>query len=117
MSDRYYGDPRRIQEGTRQLEEIADMVRGITSDFLDEVSATVTWPGTSDEFAKKMRPRERKERQTTKDICTAIRDSVVGVTEGTQHNLDSMRRVRDQAMEDIGKQTNRIDGIGGHGRH
>jgi hypothetical protein len=117
MSDRYYGDPRRIEAGTRQLDEIAKMAQSIASDFLDEISATVTWPGTDDEYAQQMRPKERKERQATKDTCTAVRDAIVGITEGTLQNLESMRRVRDQALDGIGQQTNNIENMGGHGRH
>ncbi|GAA2914636.1 hypothetical protein [Streptomyces mexicanus] len=116
MSERYYGDPRRIQAGTEQLRQIADLARSITSDFLDEISATVDWPGTSDDFAQKVRPKEQQERQTAKDTCTAIRDAIVGITEGTLQNLDSMTRVRDQALEAIGKQTNQVESAGDHGR-
>ncbi|MYR58924.1 hypothetical protein GTY54_22660 [Streptomyces sp. SID625] len=117
MSERYYGDPRRIQAGTEQLKQIAELARSITSDFLDEISATVDWPGTSDDFAKQARPKEQKERQTAKDTCTAIRDAIVGITEGTLQNLDSMTRVRDQALDAIGQQTNQVENAGNHGRH
>ncbi|WP_428957204.1 hypothetical protein [Streptomyces sp. cg35] len=118
MSDRYYGDPQRIQAGVRQLEEIAEAARSMTADFLDEISGTVSWPGTSDDFAQKVKPQERKERQTTKDTSMAIRDAVVAITDGTLTNLDTMKAVKNQALEDISKQSSRISDVnGGHARH
>ncbi|MER7699775.1 MULTISPECIES: hypothetical protein [unclassified Streptomyces] len=118
MSNRYYADPNRIQAGVRQLEDIAEIARGMTADFLDEISDTVTWPGTSDEFAKKVRPQEIKERQTTKDTCMAIRDAVIGITEGTLENVQTMKALRNQALENIAHQSSRVSDVtDGRGRH
>ncbi|MFJ3143425.1 hypothetical protein ACIPJM_13375 [Streptomyces halstedii] len=118
MSDRYFADPNRIQAGTRQLEAITEIAHAMAADFLDEVSDTVTWPGVSDDFAKKVRPQEQEERQATKDTCLAIRDAVVGITEGTLENVQTMKTLRNRALEDISKQSSRISDVnGGHARH
>lgn len=117
MSNRYLANPDRIQAGVRQLEDITEAAQSMVSEFLDEISATVTWPGTSDEFAEKVRPQEQQERQVTKDTCRAIRDSVTAIADGTMKNVDSMLGTKNQALEDIGKQGNRISEVeAGRGR-
>ncbi|MGV9943648.1 hypothetical protein [Streptomyces sp. NPDC003401] len=124
MGERYYVDPQRIEALAGQLEEIGQLARDVTEEFLDELAPTVRWPGTSGEFAEKARPQEQKERQTTKETMMAIRDALVGITDATVSQVRMMKDTRDRHLEDIERSNNRIDthglngdgGSSGHGR-
>ncbi|MGW5735884.1 MULTISPECIES: hypothetical protein [Streptomyces] len=125
MGERYYVDPQRIEALAGQLEEIGSLARSMTEEFLDELAPTVSWPGTSGEFAEKAKPQEQKERQTTKDTMMSIRDALTGITDATLSQVRMMKDTRDRNIEDIEQGTNRIDthgldgdgsGPGGHGR-
>ncbi|MFF9062405.1 hypothetical protein ACIRPQ_07465 [Streptomyces sp. NPDC101213] len=117
MGERYYVDPQRIESLARQLEEIGQLARDVTEEFLDELAPTVSWPGTSGEFAEKAKPQEQKERQTTKETMMAIRDALVGITDATVSQVRMMKDTRDRHLEDIERIDNRIntDGLGGDG--
>ncbi|MEU6313259.1 hypothetical protein [Streptomyces sp. NPDC047014] len=120
MGERYYVDPQRIEALAGQLEEIASLTRSMTEEFLDEVSATVNWPGNEGEFAEKAKPQEQKERQTTKDTMLSLRDAVVGITDATVSQVRMMKDTRDRNIEGIEQGNSRIetDGLGtGPGRH
>ncbi|MFF9205200.1 hypothetical protein ACF1AE_25950 [Streptomyces sp. NPDC014986] len=122
MGQRYYVDPHRIEALARQLEEIGDLARSMTEEFLDELAPTVSWPGTEGEFAEKAKPQEQKERQTTKDTMLSIRDALVGITDATVGQVRMMKDTRDHHLEEIERGNNRIDseglnGEGGPGRH
>ncbi|MGW4109226.1 hypothetical protein [Streptomyces sp. NPDC004976] len=122
MGQRYYVDPQRIEVLTRQLEEIASLARNMTEEFLDDLDRTVRWPGTEGEFAAKARPRELKERETTKATMMAVRDALVGVTEATLRQVEMVKTTRDRNIERIEQQNNRlgvpgVGGDGGSGRH
>ncbi|MFF8092901.1 hypothetical protein [Streptomyces sp. NPDC016675] len=129
MGQRYYVDPARIEALTGQLEEIANLARSMTEEFLDGLAPTVSWPGTSGDFAEKARPQEQKERQTTKDTMMSVRDALVSITDATLSQVRLMEGTRDRNLEDIDRNTSRIetDGFGldgpgggdtgGHGRH
>ena len=110
MSDRYYGDPNRMQNGIDELTEIAEFTKGITAEFLDQIIGTSSWPGEDDEYAKKMKPQERKERQNAKETLQSIRDAIVGITEGTQQNVDTMERIRDDSLEEINQAAKTVQG-------
>ena len=110
MSDRYYADPNRIKNGMDELSEIADFTKAAVAEFLDGVIGTATWPGEDDEYAEKMKPQERKERETAKSTVESIRDSIVNIIEGTQQNHDNMERIRDEALEEINQQAGELHG-------
>lgn len=124
MGQRYYADPQRIEALARQLEEIGQLARSVTEEFLDELSPTVRWPGTSGEFAEKAKPQEQKERQTTKETMMAIRDALVGITDATVSQVRLMKDTRDRHIEGIERNNSVIDthgldgdgGSSGHGR-
>ncbi|WP_406099877.1 hypothetical protein [Streptomyces sp. NBC_01013] len=121
MGQRYYVDPHRIEALAKQLEEIGALTRSMTEEFLDELAPTVNWPGTEGEFAEKAKPQEQKERQTTKDTMLSIRDALVGITDATLGNVRMMKDTRDRNIENVERNTSRIDtdgldGPGGHGR-
>ncbi|MDF0375184.1 hypothetical protein DLE01_31490 [Streptomyces sp. FT05W] len=121
MGQRYYVDPQRIEALAKQLEEIGTLTRSMTEEFLDELAPTVSWPGTEGEFAEKAKPQEQKERQTTKDTMLSIRDALVGITDATLGNVRMMKETRDRNIENVERNTSRIDtdgldGPGGHGR-
>ncbi|MFC9287689.1 hypothetical protein [Streptomyces sp. NPDC057052] len=124
MGQRYYADPQRIEALARQLEEIGQLARSVTEEFLDELAPTVRWPGTSGEFAEKAKPQEQKERQTTKETMMAIRDALVGITDATVSQVRLMKDTRDRNIEDIERNNSMIDthgldrdgGSSGHGR-
>ncbi|MFF1699704.1 hypothetical protein ACFVXC_39760 [Streptomyces sp. NPDC058257] len=122
MGERYYADPQRIEALAEQLEEIGTLARSMTEEFLDELAPTVSWPGTSGDFAEKAKPQEQKERQTTKDTMLSIRDAVTSITDATVGQVRMMQGTRDRNIEDIEQGKNRIDtnGLdgdsGGHGR-
>lgn len=124
MGQRYYADPQRIEALARQLEEIGQLARSVTEEFLDELSPTVRWPGTQGEFAEKAKPQEQKERQTTKETMMAIRDALVGITDATVSQVRLMKDTRDRNIEDIERNNSMIDthgldgdgGSSGHGR-
>lgn len=122
MGQRYYADPQRIEALARQLEEIGQLARSVTEEFLDELSPTVRWPGTSGEFAEKAKPQEQKERQTTKETMMAIRDALVGITDATVSQVRLMKDTRDRHIEGIERNnsmidTNGLDGDGGSSGH
>ncbi|MFJ8823024.1 hypothetical protein ACIREE_14695 [Streptomyces sp. NPDC102467] len=126
MGQRYYADPQRIEALAEQLEEIGDLARSMTEEFLDELAPTVSWPGSGDDFADTAKPQEKKERQTTKDTMFAIRDAVVGITDATLEQVRLMEHTRDGNLEGIKQVNDRVetngstgDGAdtGGHGRH
>ncbi|MEU6085012.1 hypothetical protein [Streptomyces sp. NPDC047108] len=124
MGQRYYVDPRRIEALAGQLEEIGSLAKSTTEEFLDGLVPTMGWPGTEGDFAEKAKPREQKERQTTKDTLMSIRDAVVGITDATVSQVRMMESTRDRNIEEIEKGNSRIDadglngdtGSGGHGR-
>lgn len=121
MGQRYYVDPNRIEALAKQLEEIGTLTRSMTEEFLDELAPTVSWPGTEGEFAKKAKPQEQEERQTTKDTMLSIRDALVGITDATIGQVRMMKDTRDHNIESVEQGANRIDtdgldGLGGHGR-
>lgn len=122
MGQRYYADPQRIEALAEQLEEIGTLARSMTEEFLDELAPTVSWPGTSGEFAEKARPQEQKERQTTKDTMLSIRDALTSITEATIGQVRMMQDTRDHNLDNIEQGKNRIEaggsdsGSGGHGR-
>jgi hypothetical protein len=122
MGERYYADPQRIEALAEQLEEIGTLARSMTEEFLDELSPTVSWPGTSGDFADKAKPQEQKERQTTKDTMLSIRDALTSITDATVGQVRMMQGTRDRNIEDIEQGKNRIDAngldgdSGGHGR-
>ncbi|MDQ0988455.1 hypothetical protein [Streptomyces sp. V2I9] len=117
MSNRYYANPNRIEAGTRQLEAIAELARKMTSDFLIESNGTSTWPGVDDDFAKQVRPQEKKDREATRETCEALGKAVAGISRGTLENVKSMHALRGETLGNIAKQDSRIsDANGGHGR-
>ncbi|MGW5861094.1 hypothetical protein ACWFRJ_02815 [Streptomyces sp. NPDC055239] len=122
MGQRYYADPQRIEALSEQLEEIGTLARSMTEEFLDELAPTVSWPGTSGDFAEKAKPQEQKERQTTKDTMLSIRDALTSITDATVSQVRMMQGTRDRNIEDIEQGKNRIDAngldgdSGGHGR-
>ncbi|GGV58140.1 hypothetical protein GCM10010277_60490 [Streptomyces longisporoflavus] len=122
MGQRYYVDPQRIEALAEQLEEIGTLARSMTEEFLDELAPTVSWPGTSGEFAEKAKPQEQKERQTTKDTMLSIRDALTSITDATLSQVRMMQDTRDRNIEDIEQGNNRLEaggldgGSGGHGR-
>ncbi|MCS0599773.1 hypothetical protein NX794_00740 [Streptomyces sp. LP11] len=126
MGERYYVDPQRIEALSGQLEEIGGLARSMTEEFLDELAPTVSWPGTSGDFAEKAKPQEQKERQATKDTMLSIRDALVGITDATLSQVKMMKDTRDRNIDDIEQGNSRIEthgldgdhgGTGGHGRH
>ncbi|MEU6673604.1 hypothetical protein AB0Q95_07520 [Streptomyces sp. NPDC059900] len=124
MGERYYVDPQRIEALAGQLEEIGTLARSMTEEFLDELAPTVSWPGTSGEFAEKAKPQEQKERQTTKDTMLSIRDALTSITDATVSQVRMVKDTRDRNIDDIEQGTNRLEangldgdaGTGGHGR-
>ncbi|MFF2329624.1 MULTISPECIES: hypothetical protein [unclassified Streptomyces] len=122
MGERYYADPQRIEALASQLEEIATLTRSMTEEFLDGLAPTVNWPGSEGDFAEKAKPQEQKERQTTKDTMLSIREALLGITDATVGQVRMMQDTRDQNIEEVEKNTSRIDtdgidgGTGGHGR-
>lgn len=123
MGQRYYVDPHRIEALARQLEEIGALARSMTEEFLDELAPTVSWPGTSGDFAEKAKPQEQKERQTTKETMMSVRDALVGITDATVSQVRMMKDTRDHNLEEIERSNTRVethgldgDGPGGHGR-
>ncbi|MFH8484069.1 hypothetical protein [Streptomyces longisporoflavus] len=122
MGERYYVDPQRIEALAEQLEEIGTLARSMTEEFLDELAPTVSWPGTSGEFAEKAKPQEQKERQTAKDTMLSVRDALTSITDATLSQVRMMQDTRDRNIEDIEQGNNRLEaggldgGSGGHGR-
>ncbi|MGW6057935.1 hypothetical protein [Streptomyces sp. NPDC055189] len=122
MGQRYYADPQRIEALAEQLEEIGTLARSMTEEFLDELAPTVSWPGTSGEFAEKAKPQEQKERQTTKDTMLSIRDALTGITDSTISQVRLMQSTRDHNLDNIEQGKNRLEAngldgdTGGHGR-
>ncbi|MFE1263292.1 hypothetical protein ACFW5X_22515 [Streptomyces albogriseolus] len=124
MGQRYYVDPQRIEALAGQLEEIGNLARSMTEEFLDELAPTVGWPGTEGEFAEKARPQEQKERQTTKETMMSFRDALVEITDATLGQVRMMKTTRDNHLEEIARGNRALDthgldgdgGTGGHGR-
>ncbi|EGX56726.1 hypothetical protein SZN_26366 [Streptomyces zinciresistens K42] len=123
MGQRYYADPQRIEALTRQLEEIGTLATTITEEFLDDIGPTITWPGTEGDFAKKAKPQEQQERQTTKETMMSVRDAIVGITDATVNQVRMMKETRDRNVEGVDRVNKRLetnglngDGPGGHGR-
>ncbi|MFE6161861.1 hypothetical protein ACFQ7F_23460 [Streptomyces sp. NPDC056486] len=122
MGQRYYADPQRIEALAEQLEEIGTLASSMTEEFLDELAPTVSWPGTSGDFAEQAKPQEQKERQTAKDTMLSIRDALTGITESTVGQVRMMQGTRDRNIEDVEQGRNRLEAngldsdSGGHGR-
>lgn len=123
MGERYYVDPAQMKAVTRQLEELASLVRNATEEFLDGLAATISWPGFGTEFAVQAKQREQEERQNTKDTMMSIRDGMLSAIEATLKQIRLMESTRDRNLDEIERGTGRIEsggfgsnGTGGSGR-
>jgi hypothetical protein len=117
MSNAYSASPPALVAGTRQIEQISQLVNEMTNEFITDVSSTSGWAGHDDSYAKQMRPQEKQQREGSVQTGLSLSEAIVSIGDGTLTNLKSVLGTQSGALDAIhGSNINTGDTDGGsHG--
>ncbi|MGW0832704.1 hypothetical protein [Streptomyces prunicolor] len=118
MSNAYSASPAALIAGTRQIEQISQLANDMINEFITDVSSTSGWPGHDDDFAKQMKPQEKKERDGSVDTGSSLSEAIVSIGDGTLTNLKSVLGTQNGVLDAIHDSSTGDTNTGSHnGKH
>jgi hypothetical protein len=111
----YFANPHALMAGTRQIEQISQMVTEMVREFVTDVSETADWCGESDSYAKQMKPKEKEQREGAISTGEALANALVSAGNGTIANTKSVLGTQSGVIDAIrGSSINTNNGDGSH---
>jgi hypothetical protein len=100
--------------GTRQIEQISQMVTEMVQEFVTDVSETADWCGDSDSYAKQMKPKEKEQREGAISTGEALTNALVSAGNGTIANVKSVVGTQNGVLDAIHDSHINNNGGGSH---